>query len=102
MIKNISFTKGKRSWAILCVGLLLAGCAKIEFEDALGNKARYSRVGSTKMQNVEYENKGVILRVGSVDADSGKLGDALINATNALDKIAETALNASKVVAPIP
>ncbi len=81
---------------------LMAGCAKIEFTDALGNSAKYSRLGRTDLKDIEYVNGDVKLKVGSAKGDSGKLGNALINATKALENTTEAALNTSKVVAPIP
>ncbi len=81
---------------------LMAGCAKIEFTDDLGNKASYYRLGRTDLNNIEYANGEVTLKVGSAKGDSGRLGNALINATKALENTTEAALNTSKVVAPIP
>ncbi len=87
----------------LSLGLLMAGigCAKIEFTDADGNMAKYSRLGRTDLKDIEYENNGIKLKVGAAKGDSGRLGNALINATKALENTTETALNASKVVAPL-
>ena len=55
-----------------------------------------------KIKDIDVDMGKGRIKVGSAKNDSGRLGDALINATNALDKVAETALNASKVVAPVP
>ena len=74
---------------------IFSGCAKIEFEDAAGNKASYYRLGRTALNDVEYENSGVKLKVGSAKGDSGKLGEAMANTSEAL-------LNVSKVVTTVP
>ena len=75
--------------------LVLCSCAKIEFEDAMGNRASYSRFGRTDLKYVKYNNGDVVLEVGSAQGDSGKLGEALANTSEAV-------LNMSKVVAPVP
>ncbi len=74
---------------------LMTGYAKIEFTDDLGNKASYYRLGLTDLNNIEYANGEVTLKVGSAKGDSGQLGTALVNTSEAV-------LNATKIVAPIP
>lgn len=69
-----------------------SACAKIQFEDALGNKASYSRFGRTELRDVVYTNGSVSLKVKKVQADAGNLGEAL-------NKTSETLLNISKGVA---
>ncbi len=68
------------------------GCAKIEFTDAQGNTATYHRVGRTDLKDIEYRNGDVKLKVGSAKGDSGQLGEALKNTS-------EAALNISKTLA---
>jgi len=92
---------------ILVLICCFVGCANatyVEVDPTTGAEKRitYKVVGRRDFKDIDVDmNKGRI-KVGSAKNDSGRLGDALINATNALDKVAETALNASKVVAPIP
>jgi len=60
------------------------GCARITFEDPLGNKSSYTRLGRQETKDVVFskDKDGLIqLQYSQQSADSGNLTEALLNVT---------------------